>query len=243
MSLNISSTEKTPALRQSSLNAWITCRAKYYGQYVLGLRLGDGDPNLEFGTMLHKQVEHYHQGKPYDVELLKPYTDEFPAVPEDDQCEVPFSVPLIHPGSGQSLPWILTGTIDRINALSGLYDLKTTRYSISQAAIDNPLVGYGLQATTYLYAAWTDQWRLGAGEIKLVDLQPKPMSFIIWRKDLRANGERFPVKTITTTRNFADFADFWELCRRVIAQIEQETVFPCSCRNQEHAWLSNPEIY
>lgn len=211
-------------LRQSSLKTWQTCRAAFYAEYILGLNLGLGDPNLDFGTYIHLQAENYHKGLPYNAEALAEYISAVPAN-EADEVERRFEFVPVRPTTGEKLPWNFTGTIDRVYQ-GQLFDLKTSRSSWSQRRADEDL-----QATAYSYYWW-----------QTYDDIPD-FSFTVLRKDKRSNGGRFPLQTVTTHRTLEDFDRFWLFCYATINNIKRETIWPCTCRDQAHAAFSNQEIY
>lgn len=204
-------------LRQSLIRCWEYCPAKYRATYILGLNLGEFDPNLMYGTGVHTLVERYHLKGELTPEI-KRYTDVY-AAKDYLQIERAFSwyMPLAEVD--------FTGTIDRV-AEDGLHDLKTSKVSYSQNKVDNDI-----QATAYLaYKHYESNMIV-------------PFTFDILRKDKRANGQEFPLQVITTTRTEAQLIDFQYYCAKVVADIEAETEFRCLCRNQEHAIWSNVGIY
>lgn len=204
-------------LRQSSIKCWEYCPAKYRAEYILGLNLGEFDPNLMYGTSVHKLVERYHLKGELAPEIQR-YTDVYPR--EDYR--------LIEQGFSQPMPLAdatFTGTIDRVRK-DDLRDLKTSKVSYSQNKVDNDI-----QATSYLWYWWRK-----TGEIV-------PFGFDVLRKDKRANGEEFPLQVITTTRTKDQLIDFEYYCAKIVNDISNETEFRCLCRNQEHAIFSKVEAY
>lgn len=215
------------SLRYSSLRTYLECPGKFYEQYILGLE--SWIPELEYGTMLHAEVEKYHKGEEYS-DTIEPYAEWHKATGEPHgRIEAQFLVPLAHPLSGEDLPVPLSGTMDRITD-KRIYDFKTSSKSWSQSKADAPLgkpdfwgTDYsGMQATAYCYAHW-----LETGEIL-------PFSYVIFRKDTRANGKPYPVKTVDTTRTLEDFTRFWHICADAIAEILTRTDWPCACATKEH---------
>lgn len=228
---------KPEYLRQSQIKAWLNCPAQYYAQYVLGINLGEHDPNMEYGTYIHKQVEEYHLGHEYDATDLGPYLEVYS--PDDfTRVELAFSFTPHLPGSltgRDNLPAYFTGIIDRYWKEDGLHDFKTSQSSYSQNKIDAPLgistsFGYdgtGLQATAYCYYWWQNRGTL------------VPFTFDVLRKDRKKKGERYPLQRVTTTRTVEDFKNFWLLCNKLINDISNEEVWPCNCRSRAHAVWSN----
>lgn len=229
----------TPTLRQSQIKCWLTCRAQYYAQYILGINLGEGDPNMDFGTFVHKQVENYHLGLDYDDHYLAPYMEVYQ--PEDfTRVELAFKFTPVLPElyNRHNLPAVFTGVIDRYWKQDGLHDLKTSQSSYSQTKVDAPLgisssFGYdgtGLQATAYCYYWWQNRGTL------------VPFTFDVLRKDTKKNGQAYPLQRVTTTRTVEDFKNFWLLCNTIINDISDETEWACTCKSQVHAVWSNKEI-
>ena len=204
-------------LRQSSIRAWEYCPAKYRATYELGLNLGEYDPNLMYGTMVHKMVEEYHLtglGNP----LIDRYTGEYQS---RDFVYVEHSFSWDMPLTGITF----TGTIDRIRE-HDLRDFKTSKVSYSQRRVDEDI-----QATAYL-AYWYDK----TGDIV-------PFGFDVLRKDKRANGAEFPLQVLATTRTREQLKMFELYCEQIAEAISRETEFRCTCRTQEHAVFSRTELY
>ena len=213
-----------PALRQSMIKQWYYCKAAYYASYILGVPLGLGEIALDYGTAFHKEVENYHNGQPYDKELLAGYTA---VVPIKAQVEVSFEFRPRY--KGDEFPVLLTGTIDRISDIE-LSDFKTSSVSYSQAKVDAPLGiqsswgfdGTGLQATMYLYYWWHTTGKL------------LPFSFIVYRKDKPNWEPARRIQIVTTTRTLEDFDNFWLFAFKTWEDIQLERDFKCSCKNKEH---------
>lgn len=215
------------ALRQSSVKTWLQCRALFYGRYILGLDLDSTDPNLEYGTLFHQNVERYHLGGPYDAELIAAYTEQVPVNGHAHRqwLELPFNFCPRHPVTGQELDIPFTGTIDRVVEHISLYDLKTSRTSWSQKRADEDI-----QATAYAYYWWQEK-----GELL-------PFTFVIVRKDWKPTSRFAPLQMVTTTRTEADFAQFFNLLCTIGREIKSESRYPCSCRDGQHKWLEFKEV-
>lgn len=205
-------------LRQSSIKSWLYCRAQYYAQYVLGVPLGLGNLNLEFGTMFHSEVENYHRGKAYNEDLISGYIKHYEPV-GDPEVSFEFKIDDIR----------FTGMVD-LMLPDETRDLKTSSTSYSQTKIDHVLgatttFGYdgtGLQATAYTY------WRyLQEGNIY-------PFTFVIYRKDKPLWTPERRIQQVTTTRTEQDMHIFEQFVRNIASQIEQETEYICSCNDKEH---------
>ena len=215
-------------LRQSMIRSWLTCPAEYYQRYELGIEQ-PFTPALELGTHYHKEVERYHLGKPYDEQLIAPYTEVVQPI-TGELIEHSFTYIPIHPVFGTKLDIPFTGTIDRVNPSMALTDFKTSSSSWSQTKADKALpdlTGWypetsGLQATAYCMYWWQEH-----GEVL-------PFDFVVLRKDRKKNGDIYPVKTIRTTRSIDNFAMFFDLCEQIITDIQNETEWLCTCINQTH---------
>lgn len=218
-------------LRQSSIRSWLKCRAEYFGQYVLGLDLYYADPALDFGTHFHTQVENYHLGKPYDQGLIAPYVAQYEQA-DFEAIEEPFSFVPVNPSTGEALRASITGRVDR-RTKTAMHDVKTSRTSYSQAKVDAVTGsqglwydGTGLQPTIYLWQHWQTH-----GELL-------PFIFDVYRKDKPQWEPERRLQVITTQRTVDDFERCWLMLNKVIAEIEAETVYPCSCRDEAHKMWS-----
>lgn len=215
-------------LRQSSLRAWLTCPAEFYEKYILGLA-DEFNPVLELGTHYHSEVESYHLGRPYDDKLIGVYTEVIKPEP-GELVEHSFEFTPLHPIFETALDIPFTGTIDLAIPGKRLQDLKTSSTSWSQTKADKAmpdLSGWypelsGVQATAYL-----SYWHQEHGELL-------PFDFAVIRKDIRKNGQPYPLKLIRTERTLSDFARFHDLCQKVISDIRRERDFTCICRDQKH---------
>jgi hypothetical protein len=207
-------------LSQSAIKCWDTCPAKYYAQYVLGVNLGQGDVHMDWGTAFHKEVESYHLGTRYNEELISSYVAQYPRL-DGDAVEVGFEFTPRLPATDEALPVTLTGIIDRLS-WNEIRDLKTSSVSWSQRRADEDI-----QATLYCYFIWQE-----LGELL-------PFTFMIYRKDWKPTSRFSQIQEVTTTRTVEDFKSFWLMTNKVILDIQSESVFPCTCRNEEHKIWSN----
>lgn len=215
-------------LRQSSLKSFLTCPAQFYERYVLELP-EVFSPVLDLGTHYHKEVERYHLGQDHDQKLIEPYIQAVKPV-EGELIEHQFEYVMKHPILGTELDIPFTGTIDRVVPNEFLADLKTSSTSWSQTKADKTMPDFsgwfpemsGLQATAYCYYWWQEH-----GELL-------PFDFVIFRKDIKKNGDKYPVKSVRTYRTLEDFAHFYDLCEKVIYDIKHEKDWSCQCQNQEH---------
>lgn len=212
-------------LRQSSIKAWLQCRAQYYAQYILNIPLGLGDIHLSFGSQYHLEVEHYHRGEDYNAELIAGYISHFE--PEGEP-EVPFTFKI---GDVR-----FQGIVDLLLP-EETRDLKTSSSSYSQSKVDHVLGtrspwgydGTGLQATAYTY------WRyINEGSIL-------PFTFVIYRKDKPLWPAERRIQWVSTYRSERDMKIFEQFVINIAGEIEQETAFTCTCANKEHEiWQPDP---
>lgn len=204
-------------LSQSAITSWEFCRAKFYAEYILGLKLSDNDPNLWYGRHVHKQVENYHLGHDYDADIVRRYAEVYPS-PAFVSVEQRFSF------QPALLDIPFNGVIDRV-AATGLHDVKTSTGSWSQRRADE-----SIQATSYLA-----YWHHATGELV-------PFTFDVLRKDQRTNGEAFPLQSVTTHRTLDQLKAWQYQVAKLVHDINQEYIFACSCSSQEHAIWSRQEL-
>lgn len=210
---------KPKSLRQSSIKCWEKCRAQYFAQYILGINLGEYEPALFNGTMVHAEIEKYHLGKMYDETIVAPYAEVIkPVVGEFVEERFEF----VPDHLGEKLPVPVTGIIDRVMPGEALYDLKTSSTSWSQRRADEDL-----QATLYLYYWYQEHSEL------------LPFTFVIYRKDWKPTSRFDQIQTVTTTRSVKDFDRLWLHMYKTLEDISNEEEWSCACKNQEHSVWSN----
>lgn len=188
----------------SMMTLWEQCRECWKYKYVMHLE-GETPAYFEDGREYHDNVDNYHTGRPYNAELIKPYTTVFP-VEFRKQSEVWVEdlnggKPVYLVGEemfrAKVLPLPFKGKIDGIND-ECITDLKYMKGRINQKQADS-----NDQATFYIWAYYV--------------LTGKLMPFWYTMVDKVTNR----VGLVKTTRTLKDFDTAFERAMRFIDEVSQ----------------------
>ena len=133
--------------------------------------------------------------------------------------EVPFSIPLVDPATGEDLGIQLEGFFDLIEADTTIVEFKTSAQTMVQSDIE-----YHVQLSAYGYAFKILNGKLAKG-FRIVD-------FVKARKP--------KIVTFETTRNQQDLEGFFYLAKEVLKSIRSSVFYPHPgywCRDCEYAFL------
>jgi len=120
-------------------------------------------------------------------------------------CEVPFTVPLVDPATGEALGMDLEGFLDLVETDGTIVEFKTSAQALNPSDIDSRL-----QLTAYSYAYELLHRRPPKG-IKVVNF-------------VKAKKPR--IEIVETKRTKADYAGFFFVAREVLKGIRSEVFFP-----------------
>lgn len=148
--------------RMSALVTYERCPHCFYLEYVVNAKKAEND-NLEIGTQTHKMIEEYHKGGRYVAEhpvaraLFREYRKFYTNPKHYDELEQVLRYQLVHPITGEELPYILKGTLDK-QYNGRLEDHKTSASRWKQDDLENHLQIHG-----YAYLFWRHYGKLPDG--------------------------------------------------------------------------------
>lgn len=133
--------------------------------------------------------------------------------------EIPFSIPLVNPKSGEALPVNFEGFFDLIEEDSTVVDFKTSAHTMSQDDVDRHL-----QLTAYGYAFQILHGKPANG-FQIINF---------------VKGRKPKIVKLETSRDKSDFEGFFYLAKEVLKGIQSSVFYPHPgywCKDCEYAFL------
>lgn len=232
-------------LSASQISLYLNCPLKYRFQYIDQLPKPFKPSGLAFGSVIHSALEWFHkekllkvfevdwfsQGVETDIrykngetdsglrmtgrELLTQYFHWDQGKPV--RAEVPFSLPLVEPVTGEVLDLRLEGIIDLIETDHVVVEFKTSARTMSSQELED-----NLQLTCYAYA-YEMLFQSRPQTLKVVNL-------------VKAKAPK--IALLETKRGLNDYQRFFHLAREVQRGVESGIFFPRAsfmCKDCEYA--------
>lgn len=190
----------------SVFDAYMKCAMKVYFAKIWGVEEIESE-YFAFGKNVHKEVENYHIGLPYNEKLISRYTE---VIPSDYYVQVEQWIEAYIHNPDDKNDKIETMFVGRLDGIGNdfIADLKTMGRSISQNIADN--MG---QITLYLYMDWIKTGKIR--KFRILNL----------RKDRNSKGELFPLQIIETSRTIEDFKKMWKDLKAFDNSVQDEVFY------------------